>query len=513
MPPAPSSSKTTTPPKTGKRDPHDTPAMRQWSRFKERHPECVLFFRMGDFYELFDDDAELVHRVLGLTLTQRTEGIPMAGVPHHALDGYVRRMIEGGYRVAVCDQIQDPKDAKGVVDRAVTRVLTPGTLVEESLLDEALPNQVAAILFTEGGDNADAVLAIAEVSTGRFTLLDLPAAGIVDELARLRPAELLYVETADHEPPPRVQRARDVAGCALTARPAWTFRGRDAADIIRVHFGVQTLSGFGLDDDDPAIAPAGALLRYLQETQCPEDAPNRHQLDHLQPPKREDAALHVVIDATSLASLEIERTMRTGQTAGSLMSILQRCVTPMGKRLLRHWLCFPLRDVAAIEARQRAVGALVADRDGADALAGELRQVQDVARIVARTAMFRATPRDVVALGRSLARMDGVLEHLAQRPAFAPQHDRLAALRDALVELGETILRRCVDEPPAHLRDGGLFRDGIDSELDESHRLQRDANSWLAEERRTVHHAGTQGVRGEGPHRRVARHRARAHVV
>lgn len=456
--------------------------MRQYARFKALHPDCVLFFRMGDFYELFHDDAVLVHRVLGLTLTQRTEGIPMAGVPYHALEGYLRRMIEQGYRVAVCDQIQDPAEAKGVVDRAVTRVLTPGTLIDDALLEEGASNQIAAILFSEAGDSSAATLAVAELSTGRFMLTDVPSDRVADELARFDPSELLYVETADGRPPPRVQRICEAIGCALTARPSWTFRLQDARDLLLAQYGVTTLAGFGLEEDDPAIGPAGALLRYLRETQAPdaEDGAAPGGLAHLRPPKRQPTDRFVIIDATTLQSLEIERTMRTGRSEGSLLSVIQRCASAMGKRLLRQWLCFPLRDVKAIEARQRAVAALTDDRAFAADLARHVAGVQDVARIASRISMHRASPRDLVALGRSVAHLSDVAGLMDARPAFRDRHQRLDELGGTLRPLSETIIARCVDAPPAHLREGGLFRDGVDGELDEARLLQRDANTWLA---------------------------------
>lgn len=482
------------------RNPRQTPAMRQYARFKAQHPECVLFFRMGDFYEMFDDDAVLCHKVLGLTLTQRTEGIPMAGVPYHSVETYLRRMIEAGYRVAVCEQVQDPKEATGVVERAVTRVLTPGTLIDETLLDESQANTIAAIQFLQSGDNSGAVLALAELSTGNFTLMDIPAGRIIDELARISPSELLYVETADGVPPPRVEAIRDALSCALTPRPAWTFRQSDARDTLRDHFGVLNLTGFGLSDDDPAIGPAGALLRYLQETQCAAtyDAsartggyassaaaavaaqPAAGNLAHLRPPKRETPDQYVTIDAASLRSLEIERTMRSGQTAGSLLATLQRCATPMGKRLLRHWLCFPLRDPGRIRARQNAVAACLEDDQFAQALREQIAGVQDVARIVGRIAMGRATPRDLVALGRSTARIDAIASLLAERPAFKRSHARLTELAATLAPLAKSIADRCVEDPPGHMREGGLFKDGIDAELDEARMLQRDATTWLA---------------------------------
>lgn len=454
--------------------------MQQYARFKKQHPECLLLFRMGDFYELFDDDAITAHKALGITLTERTQGIPMAGVPYHALDSYLRRLIDQGFRVAICDQIQDPKDAKGIVDRAVTRVLTPGTLVDELLLDEAAACQLAAIMFTEAGDDSPAVLAITEFSTGQFTLVDLPADRIIDEMARLNPSELLYVETADGAIPPRLASVPETIECSLTARPAWSFRQADATDILREHFNVATLAGFGLDDDDPALGPAGALLRYLQETQAPSDSSQENRLRHIRPPRRLPSNDFLLVDAVSLRSLEIERTMRTGQVTGSLMSILQRCSSPMGKRLLRQWLCFPLRKIESIEARQNAVAALVSDADAASVLVTAIGTVQDVARITGRIAMMRANPRDLVALGKSMCCIDALLDVIAERPAFSDYHRRLSRLKDNLMQLADTIATRCVEHPPPHLREGGVFQDGVDHELDEARRLQHDANSWLA---------------------------------
>jgi DNA mismatch repair protein MutS len=463
--------------------------MRQYARFKALHPECVLFFRMGDFYEMFDDDARLAHRVLGLTLTERTAGVPMAGVPYHAVDGYLRRMIAAGHRVAVCEQVQDPAEATGIVDRAVTRVITPGTLVDESLLDAATANHVAAIQFVASGDEAPAVLALAELSTGQFTLVDLPRGRVADELVRHAPSELLYAETADGAAPPRVDALQRATRCALTPRPAWTFRLRDAADELRAHFGVATLEGFGLREDDPALGPAGALLRYLREmtgaVSTDHDAggtpaPERRGVPHLRPPRRDTTDEYLVIDATSLRSLELERTMRSGGTEGTLLSVFGRCRTPMGRRLLRQWVCFPLRDRVRIIQRQEAVSALRGDRELRCGVMDRLDRVQDVARISARIALDRATPRDVVALGASLRERPGIAALLDGRPPLAVPQESLLRLQSVLDPLAQTILERCVDAPPAHLREGGLFRDGVDAELDEARLLQRDAGAWLA---------------------------------
>jgi DNA mismatch repair protein MutS len=468
---------------------YQTPAMRQWVRFKKQHPECLLFFRMGDFYELFDRDAVVVHQALGLTLTERTKGMPMAGVPFHSAEGYIRRLIDAGYRVAVCDQLQDPKDAKGVVDRGVTRVLTPGTLVDETLLDEGRANQLGAIAF----DGTRAAIALLELSTGAFTVLEIPTARASDELQRLAPAEVLYAEETDGSVPDALHSLAVARGTALTPRPAWTFRARDAVDCLKAHFGVSTLEGFGLSPDEPAARAAGALLRSVLETQASDRAPGEPAgtLTHLRPPRRLASGDFVVIDGTSLRSLELERTLRSGGTEGTVLAAIDRCRTAMGRRLLRQWLCFPLRERGAIERRQRRIGAIVGDERFDDELRERIGAVQDVARIAGRIGTGRATPRDVVALGNSLGQLDALRDLLDQRPAFTEDRATLDAVRVALAPLAERIASTCIEHPPAHLREGGLFRDGIDLILDEARLLQRDANTWLAEyQKRLIDESG-----------------------
>ncbi|MBL0928362.1 MAG: DNA mismatch repair protein MutS, partial [Phycisphaerales bacterium] len=501
-------------------DPRQTPAMRQYFAFKQRHPDCLLLFRMGDFYELFDDDAVRAHKLLGITLTQRTEGVPMAGVPFHSVEGYLRRLVSQGVRVAVCDQIQDPKEAKGVVERAVTRVITPGTLVDESLLGEAA-NNLAAVAFLGAGDDpaGPASAAIVEVSTGAFSVLSCSAADLLDELARRRPSELLYAETADGRPPARVQRLLSGLGASGTARPAWHFRAAEAAEALKKHYGVATLAGFGLADDDPTLPAAGAVLRYLQETQAlagdegsaaatPTSdgfssgsagafVPRQRSLAHLAPPRRDDPARFLRLDAVSLRALEVERTLRgaagsrggeDGSADGSLLSLFLRtsgsfkgCRTPMGRRLVREWLCRPASDRSVIESRQACVAVLVDDPRSAAALGEALAGVQDVARITARAGLGRATPRDLAALAASLARVDRLAAAIAEAPAFGAHHRELVRLSGALSPVAGEIARLCVDDPPAHLREGGLIRDGVDPLLDEARLLQKDSAAWLAQ--------------------------------
>ena len=499
----------------------DTPAMRQYHRFKKQHPECVLFFRMGDFYEMFYDDALLANKVLGVTLTQRTEGIPMAGVPYHAVEGYLRRMILAGHRVAVCEQVEDPAlapgnpagksaNAKGIIDRQVTRVITPGTITDESLLEEGKENPLAAVMF----HTDTASLAWAELSTGSFWITTVKTHELADELARIAPRELLYVETADAQPPTRVKALIQPLNCAAAARPGWQFRQDEAVETLRHQYRVAALAGLGLQEDDPALGPAAAIIHYLLETQKsndraeeridtasgesrssplpnqklePRNGPseaaqirNSRFLPHLQPPRLFSRTDHLVIDQVSLRSLEVERTMRSGGTDGSLLGVLQDCVSAMGKRMLRQWLCYPLGKREQIEERQRVVGAMVEDRLFLDGLRDALRDVQDVERILARVAVGRATPRDLVALGRGAAQGQPVLQLLADRPSVAGYHQRMAQIAEPLGKLADMLAAACIESPPGHLREGGLFRDGYDARLDEFRGLQRDSNTWLA---------------------------------
>jgi len=477
--------------------------MRQYYRFKSDHPGCLLLFRMGDFYELFDEDAVTAHKALGITLTERTKGVPMAGVPHHAIENYLRRLIDQGFRVAVCEQIQDPRDAKGVVDRAVTRVLTPGTLVDESLLEEGVANLAAALLPIEsqGGSSgaADAAgasgapgaasarggmvaMALAELSTGAFWLRAVPESGLAGELARLAPREVLIPDALDERMRLRLRELARSADAAIAERPGWQFRAVDASELLRRHYGVARLDAFGLAEAPELTAVAGALLSFLLEThgRAPDSAPDGRSLAHLRPPAVEPTGLHLEIDAATLRSLEIERTSRHGREEGSLLSALERPGTAMGRRLMRRWLSFPLASRSRIEARHAQVESLVTDAEFRQALRLVLTGVQDLARIASRAALGRATPRDLVALGRSAGSLDALRTLIDDRPAFAGALEALERAAPMTAPLGESIRARCVEEPPSHLRDGGLFRDGIDPELDEARLLERDADAWLS---------------------------------
>src|SRR5689334_10426846 len=294
-----------------------SPAMRQYQQFKTQYPGYVLFFRMGDFYEMFWDDARLAHKVMGVTLTSRSRGgpdaedaIPMAGVPFHAVETYLRKMIAAGYKVAICEQMEDPAVAKGVVKREVVRLMTPGTLTDDPLLDGRADNYLAAIAFhITKHDGYRAGLAWVELSTGSCTAASGSEGQVLDEIARLRPAEVLVPETASGRPHEMAEQIRQLGIKAVTPRPGWQFTPHHAAEQIRKQWQVKTAGGFGFADDDPAVFAAAAVLSYLEETQ-------KTGLSHLRPLRRHVVEDHLSIDPVSWRSLEVDRSIRSGGPEG-----------------------------------------------------------------------------------------------------------------------------------------------------------------------------------------------------
>lgn len=421
---------------------------------------------MGDFYEMFDEDARVVSKAIGLTLTQRGNGLDMAGVPFHAAEVYMRKMVDAGFRVAVCEQLEDPSQSKGVVKRGVTQVVTPGTLIDESLLDESTSNLLGAIRC-EGGCVS---IAISELSTGTFELHRCALGRLGDTLQRLGLAEIIIAEDDEN-----AECQANLFGISVTKRPAWMFSIEESHRELCKQFNVTTTEGFGLDKLDPLVGTAGALLSYLQQTQATEVG-----LSHLRTPVIKHESSFVSLDATTLRSLEIESTIRGHCVEGSLLWVMGRCKTAMGKRLLRHWLCAPLADKNEIEQRQCVVSAFLDDHAMFSALHVTLERVQDIARIAGRVSMGRVTPRDVVALGKSINICDELM-NLLDSPAVHQFKTSIQTLASELTPLSSSILAQCIESPPAHLRDGGLFKDGFDAQLDEARMLQRDAGSWLAE--------------------------------
>src|SRR5437763_1896571 len=325
-----------------------TPMMQQYRELKARDPDALLLFRMGDFYEMFGEDAERAAALLGLALTTRDKGpnaVPMAGFPHPALESYLAKLVQAGQRAAVCEQVEDPKLAKGLVRREVVRVVTPGTLTDEELLDPKTANYLTAVVEVGGKLG----LAWVELSTGKFALTGVGRTELSDEIARLHPAETLISELSIDAP--WVRTLRGQPGLAITARPSWDFQGEEARKTLFEHFGTTTLAGFGIDDHSIEVQAAGALVAYLRETQ-------KGAIGHitrLAPYRRGET---LALDEMTRRSLELTRTLREGKRDGSLLAVIDRTVTPMGSRLLSDWLTSPLTDVSRIAARHDAVAEL-----------------------------------------------------------------------------------------------------------------------------------------------------------
>jgi DNA mismatch repair protein MutS len=446
-------------------DAASTPAMAQYAAWKQRHADALLFFRMGDFYELFFDDAKTAAKALGLTLTSRSKGegaIPMAGVPVRAVEGYLRRLVQMGHKVAICEQLQDPKDSKGLVERAVVRVVTSGTLTEDSLLDGRRNNHLAAV--APGRDRVG--LAWVDLSTGAFLVHECAPDRLDDELARIEPAELLLSE----ELRDRAAALRLPDGVPVTWRQRWDFATDGAVRVLQQLFRTATLAGFGVQDLPLAVAAAGALATYLQETQlC--------ALPHLRRLEVWHDGAFMRLDRATRSSLELVQTMRDGEGT-SLLAVLDRSSTPMGARRLRAWLLAPLADLAAIERRQDAVAELHGDAGLLEFVRARLGAVLDLERLSSRAAFGRANARDLAGLRQSLEQLPSLRQRLA--PCRSELLRDLAAAIDPLPELCAAIAATLVDEPPLGLKDGGLIRAGCDPTLDELRTLAQDSNAWLA---------------------------------
>jgi len=452
-----------------------TPAMKQFSKFKAKYPDCILFFRMGDFYETFFEDAKTCSRVCGLTLTSRNKGenpIPLAGVPYHAVEGYLKKMLQAGFKVAVCEQVENPKLAKGVVKRDVVRIVTPGTLTDDILLEAKKENFLCAVNL---GARHDAAISWVDISTGHFFAQKLPEDKLLDELLRLSPAECLLADRRGElfEAESR-KLARDImqlTGAIVTERPGWYFDPYQSRQRLLKHFSTATLEGFGItDNDDGLITCAGAIIEYLNETQ-------KTTLGHIQSLKKIDRRNFLQIDQNSLASLEVLRTIRSEDKRGSLLDCLDATVTAMGGRMFRNWLCMPLCDVEAIEQRQDAVAEMIALDDKSEAIRKLLSDIADPERIAARVSTSRATPRDLVALAGTLRRVPKLREILQQfKNALASQ---LAEQCDSMDELADLLEAGIEPDCPAHLRDGGVIRNGFDEELDKLRLISTHGQEWL----------------------------------
>lgn len=449
-----------------------TPMMQQYLRIKAAHPETLLFYRMGDFYELFHDDAEKAARLLDITLTTRGQsaGTPIrtAGVPYHAAEQYLARLVRAGESVAICEQIGDPKSSKGPVERRVVRIVTPGTLTDDSLLERKRDAPILAL--APGRDGLG--LAWLTLSSGRFAAKPVQADALAGELIRLAPSEILLPEGFEHP-------ALAAGQTALTRRPAWQFDAERGERLLCEHFGVRDLAAFGLHDQALLQAAAGLLLDYARHTQ--DCAGGGQGLAHVLDLAVERDSEYVHLDAAARRTLEIAETLR-GETAPTLFSELDHCVTGMGSRLLLARLQHPLRDRERLRRRLAVIAALIDAPAAVRAVRETLRDLGDLERIAARIALKNARPRDLAGLRDSLARLPQLAAPLAE--VIASGGDALADLHAGLsfpAEPGDRLQRAIHAEPAAILREGGVIADGYDAELDTLRALQNDCGAFLLE--------------------------------
>ncbi len=450
-----------------------TPAMRQYLDVKRQHRDAIVFFRMGDFYEMFYEDALTASRVLELTLTSRAKdprgaAIPMCGVPFHAADTYLARLVRKGYRVAICDQVEDPKAAKGLVKREVTRVVSPGTLTDAAYLDAREPAFLAAVRGPASDEDRWG-LAFLDVSTGEFAAAEFAgpdaAAAVFMELAMLRPREVL---AADDAPLPDAMAASE--RCRITRVDGWTMEPTRAREALCTQLRTASLAGYGLEGSTSAVGAAGAILSYLYDTQ-------KTDLSHVRSIALRTVTDALAIDASTLRHLNVLEGVEGGR-AGSLLDGLDRSVTAMGGRLLRQWLVRPLTALARIQDRLDAVEDFAFRTTERGRLRELLKGMHDLERLVARASLGTAGPRDLLAAGQSMTILPRLRTIVAD--CQAPLVRSLVAELDDLTDVRDAILQTIVDEPPAVVRDGGVVRDGVDPDLDALRARSRGGKAAIA---------------------------------
>ena len=455
-----------------------TPVMRQYREMKEQHPDTLLFFRIGDFYETFDADAELVSRELEIVLTSRSRSgdnrIPLAGVPYHAAESYIAKLISKGYKVAVCEQVGDPKGGKGIVKREIVRVITPGTVIDSPLVPPVAATYLMAV--SPDAKHREWGIALLDITTGEFSASlvshDPGLDGLRSEIARYRPAECIVPSSL---PEAVRQRIGDFGVVVTTCRDE-IFGGDRARQLLCGHLHVASLAGFGFDDASSAVSAAGAALGYAQETQ---HAP----LPHISSLSMRSSAHSMQLDAVTLRNLEVRESIRAGTKGATLFSSLDLTRTPMGSRLLSRQLTRPLTDIAAINRRLDAVEFLAGKTAARLSLRDQLRQCGDIERIAARIAYGNAGPRDLVALAETLSALPALKQSIAAGGGISPP----ALVAEAMAEIGDLpetvdLIRKAItDDPPALARNGGVIRKGYDAELDSIRGVLHSGKDWIAE--------------------------------
>ena len=441
-----------------------TPMLRQYMRIKSENPDAILFFRMGDFYEMFFDDARKASRVLGITLTSRGtydgEKVPMCGIPHHASTSYIARLVDDGLKVAVCDQMEDPKSAKGIVKREVVRVVTPGSIIDEGDVDDRSNLYMAAISEKEGKFG----LAHADLSTGEFRVTEVMSRNeLIDELGRIDPAELLMFEN---------ENMMGLSEFRVEILKGDAFNPEKAEALLKEQLGVRSLVGFGCQDMEEGIKAAGALVHYLRETQ-------KGTPEHIKDIVSYHTGDFMFLDGSTCTHLELLKTMRRQSVKGSLFHILDRAVTPMGSRLLKKWIVYPLINIEKIRERLGAVSCFKEAPMFRDEVCANLKEIYDLERLRGRIALKRANARDLLALKTSILRLPSIKTALNSSTSTLLSEN--AAKMDTLQDIALLIEDAIHEDPPVSIKDGGIIKEGYDPELDGLISLSRNGKSWIAD--------------------------------
>ncbi|MBA3722833.1 MAG: DNA mismatch repair protein MutS [Parachlamydiaceae bacterium] len=444
-----------------------TPMMAQWHACKKLAKDAVLFFRMGDFYECFHEDATILSKELDLTLTKRQD-IPMAGIPFHTSEGYIDKLVARGYRVAIAEQIEDPKQAKGLVKRDVVRVVTPGTLINSNLLSDKSNNFFACI--SKVGSTFG--LAFLDLTTSEFWVSEfIQERDLLNEIYRLNPAEFLTSNKFKEKHNDLFTEIRHSYSFLVNTQEEWHFDHKTTYDFLVNHFKVHSLDGFGLSGMVAAINAAGGLLQYLQDSLC-------HSIQHIQEIRPYSTSQFMNLDSISQRNLELTSSLQDGSRKNTLLDILDHSCTPMGARLIRHWIKQPLLSVSHIQRRQDAIQSLLNQPNVFNEIKEKLILVRDLERLMMKVSSGYATPRDLMALRYSFTPMPEIKLLIAKLPSLLIQEE--ATKIDSLPEMVQLIANAIIDEPPLRIGEGKIFQDGYNRELDELREICRDSKAWIA---------------------------------
>jgi len=451
-----------------------TPLMTQYYSVKKEYPDTVLLFRMGDFFETFEEDAKIASKVLGITLTKRANGaagdVPLAGFPHHAIETYLPKLVKAGYRVAVCEQVENPKFAKGIVKREVIEVVTPGVAFSDKLLDHKKNNYLLAVYYREDLCG----LSFCDISTGEFYVFEVPAKQLKQQIESIAPAEILIQKKYKDQVTEIVNKLNSTI--RVTKMDDWIFNFEYAKELLLMHFKTINLKGYGIESLVAGIISAGAALNYLQETQ-------KANLSHLNKISIYNPSDYMALDFSTKRNLEITFSMSDGGRDGSLISILDKTETPMGGRLLKKWIAAPLTKLEMILKRQESVEEFVNKKSLREDLIKEISEVGDLERLITKVCTGRANPRDVINIKTSLKKIPALKDILLQTTGKTIKglSDNLQILNDIVEKIDSAI----VDYPPLSLTEGGVIKNGFSIELDELRNISLHGKDWIANLQKT----------------------------